>query len=97
VVNAAAAAGRTGPAGVQAALFGPDAWARPVAERYAGALDIDPELLGALLVVACARVVAASGAHNGFTPAPARDAATRHLLLWRHALERATATAAPRP
>jgi aminoglycoside phosphotransferase (APT) family kinase protein len=85
----AAACGRSGPAAVPGAFFGRDAWAWPVAERYAGALGIDAALLPALVAVASARVVAASAA-NGLRPSSGvRDAAARHLLLWRHAVEQA--------
>jgi aminoglycoside phosphotransferase (APT) family kinase protein len=86
----AAVSGRAGTDGVPAAFFGRDAWAWPVAERYAADLGIDAGLLPSLLALASARVVAETGPPNGSTPAPgARDAAARHLVLWRRALEMA--------
>ena len=83
----AAVTGRAGPEGVPAAFFGRDAWAWPVAERYADDLGIDAGLLPTLLSVACARVVAATGPPNGAPVNSARDAAARHFALWRRVLE----------
>ena len=73
--------------GAGSAFFGRDAWAWPVAERYADDLGIDAGLLPPLLSVACARVVAATGPPNGGPANSARDAAARHFALWRRVLE----------
>jgi aminoglycoside phosphotransferase len=68
------------------AFHGPDAWAAPVLAAHLRRLGIAPELDAALVAVACGRVVAQAVAGGQAIAGDGRDAAARHLALWRSAL-----------
>jgi hypothetical protein len=67
-----------------AAFFGPEPWAWRWWARYAGALDLDPEVGGRLVLASWARAVAV-GAERGHGLRGAAN--VRQLPLWRHAID----------
>jgi hypothetical protein len=83
--------------GVRDALLGPRAWARPVLERHLNRLGVAAELVLPLMAVQCARVVAAVAGSDLSSRSRGRDAAARHLALWRGLVSHGAVRLSPVP
>jgi aminoglycoside phosphotransferase len=92
---ATVSARRPDPALAGEAFHGTDPWAAPVLAAHLLGLGIAREHHDALLAVACGRVVAQAVADGRVVVANGRDAAARHLALWRSTLGERPAAGGP--